>query len=1033
MAVSAVNAADNVTNNIVSIEITDDVGDVENNEEILEASNIHYSAFFTTLADEISNADGELNLTRNYIYGGEYSIDGSKYEEGITIKKTIVINGNGHTISGNNQVRVFDIKSNNVVLKNICFVDCSSKNDGGAIRWSGYFGTMDNCAFVNCSASERGGSVYYISSRYVLSNCTFVNSNAKIGGAVDWFGSYGSLSNCDFEDCSATEKGGAIYWFGDKGRVSDCSFTDCSSKNYGGAVYWAGTNGTLSNSSFLDCSAKNGGAIYWDGDCNYDGIYGVFANEFISCSASENGGAVYWNGYYAVLKNSKFVDCSAENDGGAVYCYSYWGISDNSSFKNCHAKDYGGGIYFKSSNCRLIYPTFKGNTALEGPDWYSVEPLIIINDTQLPTVISAPDINTPYGVSATLTATLKNIDNHALAGEQISIIFNKKTYTEITDSMGKVSIYIPKNLKPNVYMATISYAGNDKYKSSNITSKVTVNRIGTVLYAKDVTADYNEDTNLVATLKDSNDNAIKGAKVTIGIGFDSETLTTDTKGQVSLTTKGLEPHTYTARIAFDGDEMHIKSSTTAKITIKKLETKLTAKYDADSKNIIVDVKDVDGNPISNLEVYFENNYDIHGMTYTDAKGHAKYYISRITDKTNNVDVQAHGNKIYEDSNIATVSFSPTQISTILTSNDVVTTYNGGAKLVATLKDSNGKSIKDALVKIVLGNIIKTLTTDTNGQVSMTTDGLVPNTYTATITFDGDTTYKNSGTTAKVTINKLKTKLTAKYNVESKNIVATINDVNGNPVSGLKVGFEIDGVKYITTDPNGQAKYSTAGLADGTYKVTVQAYGNEIYKDSNKETVTFTIGSKEMSKIFLRNALYFVTQTKMVQVTLWDGNNHPLANKTVYIRAYDSIWHGVTDENGDAFIRVGIGFGVHDATVSFDGDDRYSGSERSGYIRVIKETPSVMVRGADSQFKAKDLIKIVKVHLRDRYNKPLPAGSKIALKLNGQTYIGFTNSEGVAHIGINIKSIGTFDAKAIYGGNSAYNAVTRDIKISIKWR
>lgn len=211
---------------------------------------------------------------------------------------------------------------------------------------------------------------------------------------------------------------------------------------------------------------------------------------------------------------------------------------------------------------------------------------------------------------------------------------------------------------------------------------------------------------------------------------------------------------------------------------------------------------------------------------------------------------------------------------------------------------------------------------------------------------------------------------------------------------------------------------------------MQAYGNETYKDSNKQTVKFTIENKKQTKIFLRNALYFVTQTKMVQVTLWDENNQPLANKTVCIKAYDSIWKGITDENGNAYIRVGTGFGVHNATVSFEGDDHYNASNRSGYIRVIKQTPSVMVRGADSQFKANDDNKIVKVHLRDRDNKPLPEGSKITFKLNGKTYVGTTDNNGVANIKISINTVGTFTAQAMYAGNSAYNAVTRDIKIRI---
>ena len=82
------------------------------------------------------------------------------------------------------------------------------------------------------------------------------------------------------------------------------------------------------------------------------------------------------------------------------------------------------------------------------------------------------------------------------------------------------------------------------------------------------------------------------------------------------------------------------------------------------------------------------------------------------------------------------------------------------------------------------------------------------------------------------------------------------------------------------------------------------------------------------------------------------------------------------------------------------------------------------------FKANDNNKIVKVHLRDRYDKALPEGSKIVIKLNGKTYVGTTDLYGVAHIKISINTVGTFTAQAMYGGNTAYNPVTRDVKIRI---
>ena len=366
--------------------------------------------------------------------------------------------------------------------------------------------------------------------------------------------------------------------------------------------------------------------------------------------------------------------------------------------------------------------------------------------------------------------------------------------------------------------------------------------------------------------------------------------------------------------------------------------------------------------------------------------------------------------------------------TFIFAGNVNATYKDGKTLTIYLHGPDDEILTNKTISVTIAESAKNYTTDIKGQVIIPLDSLVPGNYSADISFAGDSVYVESSAQANVTINKLETKLTAEYDAGSENIVATVKDLKGNPVRGLEVGFAIDGVKYVTTDAKGQARYSTKGLGDKVHNVKVMVYGNDIYNDSNQETVK--VGNKTQTKIFLRNALYFVTQTKLVRVTLWDANNHPLSNKTVYIRAYDSVWHGVTDENGDAYVRVGIGFGVHDATVGFDGDDDYNSSTRAGYIRVIKQTPSVMVRGADSQFKAGDSNKVVKVHLRDRYNQPIIANSKVAFKLNGKTYIGFTDINGVASIEISINTVGTFNAQALYGGNSAFNAVTRDIKIRI---
>lgn len=491
---------------------------------------------------------------------------------------------------------------------------------------------------------------------------------------------------------------------------------------------------------------------------------------------------------------------------------------------------------------------------------------------------------------------------------------------------------------------TAKFAAEGFYDSSAST-QVNVKMLSTTLTANDVTANYNETKYLVATLKNENGNAVVGVDVKISVAGTTYTLTTDSKGQVFLSTAGIVPNKYVATISFAGNKAFKPSSTTASVTINKLNSQL----------------------------------------YAD---------------------------------------------------DVTAKYNEGKSLTATLKDADGKAISGAKVRITFSGQTRTLTTDANGQVSMSIDGILPAIYEATVSFDGDAVYKQSSAKAIVTINKLNPVLTSVdvetiYNHDDK-LYATLKDETGKPMANTPVNIQIGTIiKIVTTDAHGKASLSTKLFAPGKYDAIVSFTGSDIYYPvtSASKVVVY----KEQSKIYLRNALYFVLQTKYVTVTLWDANNNPVVGRTVHIELneYGLKYSGVTDENGNALIRVGVGFGVHSATVSFDGDDFYNASKKTGSIRVIKETPSVMVRGADTQFRVSENPKILKVYLRDRYNKPLLEGTKIFVKINGKTFSGTTDSLGIAHVRININYPGTFDAQVIYTGNTAYNAVTRNVKIYVK--
>ena len=76
---------------------------------------------FADLADDISNAGSTLDLSKDYIYNSSKDVNIS--DNGIVISKSIIINGNGHTIDAKGAKRIFEISASNVVLKNIIFTN----------------------------------------------------------------------------------------------------------------------------------------------------------------------------------------------------------------------------------------------------------------------------------------------------------------------------------------------------------------------------------------------------------------------------------------------------------------------------------------------------------------------------------------------------------------------------------------------------------------------------------------------------------------------------------------------------------------------------------------------------------------------------------------------------------------------------------------------------------------------------------------------------------------------------------------------
>ena len=121
------------------------------------------------------------------------------------IKSDIAIDGEGHSISGDNRFRIFDIESGKVVFKRITLAD--GRNPGEHPEGFGGAITLRNSADL------------------MLYDATFRNNRARMGGAVASLdASHLFIFESRFLDNEASSKGGALWRDGACGFIRDITF-----------------------------------------------------------------------------------------------------------------------------------------------------------------------------------------------------------------------------------------------------------------------------------------------------------------------------------------------------------------------------------------------------------------------------------------------------------------------------------------------------------------------------------------------------------------------------------------------------------------------------------------------------------------------------------------------------------------------------------------------------------------------------------------------------------------------------------------
>ena len=312
-------------------------------------------------------------------------------------------------------------------------------------------------------------------------------------------------------------------------------------------------------------------------------------------------------------------------------------------------------------------------------------------------VLNISDIVMIYKDGTRMVAVLTDYLGNPIANAIVYFTINGQTYNKTTDVNGTASMGL--NLASNVYKATVSYNGSDKYNAVSKNITVTINP---TIVADDLVKMYQNATRFYAKFTDSTGKAIANKEIRFNINGVFYTKKTDKDGVADLGIM-LRPGSYilTAYNPVTGEEKGFN------ITVKSLimQNDLT-KYYLNASRFEATVYNKDGSLAVNKEVTF----NINGVFYhkkTDENGVASLGIAlrpgeyTITTMYDGLDI---GNKV-------------TVLPTLVTK-DLSMKYLDGSNFTALTLDGQGKPLANQNVSFNVNGVFYHKVTNKNGIASL---------------------------------------------------------------------------------------------------------------------------------------------------------------------------------------------------------------------------------------------------------------------------------------------------------------------------
>ena len=274
------------------------------------------------------------------------------------ITGSVTIAGGGHSISGDDAYRIFDVVGGRLTLKSVTLTQGNSgEASGGAIRMRNGARVVIEHSTLSRNKARHGGAIYASGGTIRILNSAFEKNCVESFSSIDELSGRATervTRSIDEDGCSHVT------------HHNPSQETNESLNNYGGAIRLLnGTLARIEGSTFSENRATRGGAIAAK---TRGGGLTIDRSSFVSNETSGSAGAILSNEGPTTISNSSFVKNAADSGAGAVAMWNDRLEISNSTFSENQAK-WGAGaleVDFHTATAIVTHATFMDNSTRFG-------------------------------------------------------------------------------------------------------------------------------------------------------------------------------------------------------------------------------------------------------------------------------------------------------------------------------------------------------------------------------------------------------------------------------------------------------------------------------------------------------------------------------------------------------------------------------------------------------------------------------------------------------------------------------------------